>query len=108
PPPSGDDTLTNGQTVSNLSAASGEWVHYKIDVPQGASNLTVQISGGSGDADLYTRFNAAPTTSNYDCRPYQNGNNETCNESSPSAGTWYIGLRAYNAFSGVSLTAEFD
>ncbi|MCP3864901.1 MAG: hypothetical protein GY695_17510, partial [Aestuariibacter sp.] len=46
PPPSGDDTLTNGQTVSNLSAASGEWVHYKIDVPQGASNLTIQISGG--------------------------------------------------------------
>ncbi|MCP4043030.1 MAG: hypothetical protein GY731_13930 [Gammaproteobacteria bacterium] len=63
PPPSGDDTLTNGQTVSNLSASSGQWVHYKIDVPQGASNLTVQISGGSGDADLYTRFNAAPTTS---------------------------------------------
>ncbi|MCP4040424.1 MAG: peptidase S8, partial [Gammaproteobacteria bacterium] len=92
----------------NLSAAKYEWVHHQITVPQGASNFTVQISGGSGDADLYTRFDAAPTTSSYDCRPYKNGNNETCSDSSPSAGTWYIGLRAYAAFSGVSLTAEFD
>ncbi|MCP3872265.1 MAG: hypothetical protein GY699_03805 [Desulfobacteraceae bacterium] len=106
-PPPNDDTLTNGQTVW-LGAAKDQWVHYQITVPQGASNFTVQISGGSGDADLYTRFDAEPTTSSYDCRPYQNGNNETCSDSSPSAGTWYIGIRAYSAFSAVSLTAEYD
>jgi hypothetical protein len=31
-----------------------------------------------GDADLYVRRGAAPTTTTYDCRPYQNGSDESC------------------------------
>ena len=61
----------------------------------------------SGDADLYVRFGAAPTTSTYTCRPYLSGNNETCNISPAQAGTYHIMVRAYSAFSGVSLTGSY-
>ena len=76
--------------------------------PAGASDLEVRISGGSGDADLYVRKGSEPTTSSYDCRPYKNGNSESCSFSAPDKGTWYVMLRAYDAFSNVRLIAEWD
>jgi hypothetical protein len=33
---------------------------------------------GSGDADLYVKVGREPTMSSYDCRPYKDGSNETC------------------------------
>ena len=91
---------------SGISGASNAFVNFQIDVPAGQSSLNVNIAGGSGDADLYVRFGANPTTTAYDCRPFRNGNNETCTISNPSAGTYFIGLRGYTAFSGVTLTAS--
>jgi hypothetical protein len=65
----GDDTeVENGVAVTNLSGSSSTELRYTIAVPAGASNLQIQMSGGSGDADLYARFGAAPTTSTYNCR----------------------------------------
>jgi serine protease len=96
-----------GWTESNLSGARLSWQHFTLDVPAGMSELDVQMSGGSGDADLYVRFGTQPTTSSYDCRPYLNGNNENCNFNNPAAGTWYISIRGYSAYSGVTLQAEY-
>ncbi|MFK8017182.1 MAG: S8 family peptidase [Gammaproteobacteria bacterium] len=93
---------------SNLSASTNQWRRYTISVPAGMSNLTVTINGGSGDADLYVRRGAAPTTSAYNCRPYANGNNENCPFSNPQSGTWHIGVRAYRTFSGVNLNATWS
>ncbi|TVZ41901.1 serine protease [Alteromonadaceae bacterium 2753L.S.0a.02] len=101
-------SLTNGVTVSGLSAATGSSLSYSIAVPSGATNLNIEISGGSGDADLYVRAGSAPTTSSYNCRPYLSGNNESCSFSQPSASTYYIMVRAYSSFSGVSLLATYD
>jgi serine protease len=77
-------------------------------VPAGASDLSFQMSGGTGDADLYVRFGSPPTTSSYDCRPYRNGNSESCPFAAPTAGTWHVGVRAYSAFSGVTLVGSFN
>jgi Zn-dependent metalloprotease len=68
--------------------------------------LEISISGGSGDADLYTRLGANPTTSTYDCRPYLAGNNEDCGSSANSGDSWHVGLYPYRNFSGVTLTAR--
>jgi vibriolysin len=76
-------------------------------VPAGRSTLTVTTSGGTGDVDLYVRFNAAPTLSTFNCRPYRDGNLETCTISSPAAGRWYIMLNGYSAYSGVALKAQY-
>jgi serine protease len=100
--------LSNGVTVTGLAASTGNSVNYTMDVPSGASNLKFVITGGTGDADLYVKFGSAPTDSSYDCRPYKSGNEETCSFASPSAGTWYVRVKAYSSFSGVSLTGSFD
>ena len=104
----GTGSLSNGVPVSGISGASGSQQYWTMSVPSGASNLVFTISGGSGDADLYVRFGSQPTTSTYNCRPYLNGNNETCSFAAPSAGTWHVMLRAYTAFSGVTLTGSFS
>ncbi len=91
---------------TNLSDSSGGWKHFTLDVPSGFARLTGTISGGSGDADLYVRYGSQPTTSQYDCRPYYNGNEEECSFDSPAAGRWYISIRAYRNYSGVTLVGE--
>lgn len=104
----GDDTtLSNGVAVTGLSASTGAALNYTIAVPSGTSTLTVTISGGSGDADLYVRAGSAPTDSTYACRPYLSGNAETCTINSPTAGTYHVRVKAYSSFSGVSLTASY-
>ncbi|MFQ6021866.1 MAG: S8 family peptidase [Acidiferrobacterales bacterium] len=94
-------------TLDDISARFRRWRHYNLNVPAGMSVLTIGISGGSGDADLYVRFGSRPSTFAFNCRPYRNGNNETCTFNNPQAGTWYIGLRAFRSFSGVRLTASY-
>ncbi|WP_196139304.1 M9 family metallopeptidase [Aliikangiella sp. G2MR2-5] len=114
PTPPGDGTpgqteLTNGVAVSGLSAAAnGEDLIFYIDLPDGATNLSVKISGGSGDADLYVKQGDVPTDSSYDCRPYRSGNSESCDVSAPTNGRWFVRLKAYSAYSGVTLSASFD
>ncbi len=105
--PSGT-VLCAGSTVNSLSASKNNWTSvYSLVVPAGASNLSISIAGGSGDADLHVRLGSAPTTSSYTCRPYKSGNSETCTFSAPTAGTYYISVRAYATFSGVSLSTNF-
>lgn len=96
---------TTLKTVTNLSGSTGSWTHNTVTVAAGKPVLNVHLSGGSGDGDLYVHFNATPTTSSYTCRPYSGGNNESCSIPNPSAGTWYISVRGYSAFSGATLRA---
>jgi PKD repeat protein len=106
--PTGGNVLTNGTPVTGIGETTGSQVVYTFDVPAGATNLSFVIAGGSGDADLYAKFGSEPTTSSYDCRPYRNGNNETCDISNVQTGTYYVMIRAYSTYSGLSLTASYD
>lgn len=103
----GSTVLHDGVPLNGLAAPTGTQYHYTIDVPPGMGNLSVRTSGGSGDADLYVRFGAPPTTSSYDCRGYNSGNNELCSFAAPQAGTWHVMVHAYAAYTGVSLTASY-
>ncbi|MGB2708047.1 MAG: S8 family peptidase [Pseudoalteromonas nigrifaciens] len=97
-----------GGTVSDVSANAGQWKHYTLDVPAGMATFTVTTSGGTGDADLFVKFGSQPTTSSYDCRPYKNGNAETCTFSSPQAGTWHLSVNAYKTFSGLTISGQYQ
>jgi len=100
--------LDNGTALTGLSGTSGSDTLYEITVPAGASNLSFNISGGSGDADLYVKFGSQASSSNWDCRPYIGGNNETCDISSAQEGSYSVMLNAYSSYSDVSLLASFD
>jgi len=100
----GGTVLTSGVPVTLASQASSTTSpNYTLVVPAGQTKVVFTISGGTGDADMYVRRGSAPTTSTYDCRPYTSGNSETCTFNAPTAGTYYVNVRAYAAFSGVSL-----
>ncbi|MFP2908821.1 M4 family metallopeptidase [Pyxidicoccus sp. 3LFB2] len=99
--------LTNGVTVTGISGAAGSQKNYCIDVPAARASSFV-LSGGTGDADMYVRVGSAPTTTSYNCRPYLNGNNETCNIAAQSSNQRiYIMLNAYTTYSGTTLRASF-
>ncbi|KZN56915.1 hemagglutinin [Pseudoalteromonas luteoviolacea CPMOR-2] len=102
----GSGTQPIDRTESNISVSSGQWARYTHQLGAGYSSLEVTISGGSGDADLYVNFGSASSTSTYQCRPYKNGNSESCSFTNPQSGTWHIDLRGYNSASGVTLNIK--
>jgi serine protease len=107
-PGPGNGTLQKGVPVTGLSASTGNDVVYTLEVPAGATNLVFTMSGGSGDADLYVKRGGAPTDSSYDCRPYRSGNSESCTFAAPTAGTYYVRIKAYSSFSNVSLVGDYS
>jgi PKD repeat protein len=104
---SGGNVLSNGVAKTGLAAATGAYLKFTMVVPAGATALKFVMSGGTGDADMYVKFGSEPTDSVYDCRPYVSGNAETCTITTAQAGTYYVNLKGYSAFSGVSLTGSF-
>ncbi|WP_144392392.1 M4 family metallopeptidase [Pleionea sediminis] len=107
---SGDDGSSDLEPIdvsaSDISVGRGEWQRFEYALPDGYSSMTVSISGGSGDADLYVNYGSQSTTSNYDCRPYKSGNNEVCNFNNPQVGTWYLDIRGYRASSGITIRLQ--
>ena len=100
--------LRNGVPMRNLSGAATSEQFFQLDVPSSVQTLEITISGGTGDADLYVKRGSEPTTSSYDYRPYLVGNNETVGVLNPSAGTWFVMVRGYQAFAGVTLQATYS
>jgi len=106
PLPPQDDLLINNVARTNLTANAGQDVVFRMEVPTAATNISFVINGGTGDADLYVKFGSKPTDSIYDCRPYAGGNNESCNVTA-SGGTYYVRVKGYSAFSGLSLVGNY-
>lgn len=101
----GSGALRNGVAVTSQSGSRSQELSYTVAVPVDTHKLTMASSGGTGDADPYVKLGSVPTISSCSCRPCLTGNNETCTFNAP-AGTYYIKLRGYSAFSGVSLKAS--
>jgi len=100
----GNDPINDN--LHNISVSKGQWQHYTQTLPAGYSSMTVNISGGVGDADLYIHHGAQSTSTVYDCRPYLDGNTESCSFTAPAAGTWYIDVYGYQAVSALTLTIQ--
>ena len=93
-------------SLPNISVGAGQWSYYYQDLGTGYSNLTIGISGGWGDVDMYVKHGSQPTATSFDCRPYKSGNNETCTASNPASGRWNIGLYGYATSGGVTLSVS--
>ncbi|MEZ4239045.1 MAG: M4 family metallopeptidase [Myxococcota bacterium] len=87
-----------------LSGSQGSLTRFEIPTPAGAAALDISISGGTGDADLYVRFDKRVRPNNYDCRPYLVGNDESCVFDPAQEGVYYVALHGYSAYSDVALT----
>ena len=103
--------LQSGVPVNNLGAAKDQTLSYFIKTTQPGTQVLVGISdgaGNSGNADLYVRAGAEPTSTQYDCRPALSGNTENCTLLLAAPGTAYIKLVASSAFTGVNLLASLQ
>lgn len=109
PPPEepGVITLQNGVPRTVTAGAKGSEIFFLIQVPTGAKNLSIGISGSSGDADLYTRKLVKPTSTIFDCRPYTGTSSETCTTAAPSSGKVYVRVYGYSAYSNLKVTAQY-
>ena len=64
PPTCTPIVLSNGVAVTGVSVAAGAWTcAYTLAVPAGATGLTFNLSGGTGDADMYVKFGSEPNSS---------------------------------------------
>ncbi|MBB2484955.1 M4 family metallopeptidase [Mitsuaria sp. WAJ17] len=99
--------LTNGVAVTGISLATGASKLYSIAVPAGKASLTIKLSGGTGDGDIYAKMGSAPTTTSYTKKSDGSTNTETITFTSPAAGTYYILVNAYSTVSSTSLKATY-
>ncbi len=75
------------------SVARTAWEHFG-PFENVSGTFRVEMTG-TGDADLYVREGAQPTTSSYDARPYTSGSSETV--ALEGAGSYYVSVRGYTA-----------
>ena len=100
-------TTGGTQSESNLSINNKKWKYFNIEIPAGMSTFTVDTNGGTGDADLYIREGANPTTSLNACASETASNTETCTINNPAAGTWTVGIYGWAAVTGLNVDMEW-
>ena len=101
------EILINGTSVQ-AAGTTGHKAYYTLEVGAQATDLSFVIKSGTGDADLYVKFGDVPSSDNFDCRPYEAGNEETCSIDSAQEGTYWVMLHAWETFDGVSLTGSYQ
>ena len=105
PPPPPSTTLTNGVPLA-VTGAAGSNTYYNLVVPAGATSVSFVLQGGTGDADLFVKWGEAPTTS-FDCVSAGGSNNESCTLPA-RAGTYYVRIEGFAAYSGATLTGSYQ
>ncbi len=96
-------TLLSSTPDANLFGLAGSSRWYVVVVSPGTASLVVTSSGGTGNPDLFVRFDALPTTATSDCSSTGPGSTERCDIPNPAPGSWYVLLNGTGAYSGVSI-----
>jgi serine protease len=102
--------LANGVPVPGLSGTLAQARLYAIEVPSGRTSLQVTLAGGSAgqDADLFVNHGAVPDGNTDDCISESATSTELCNIANPQAGTWFVVVYGFTAYSDVTLTATYQ
>lgn len=99
--------ITNNSPITGISGLKNDSIYYKINIPAGQSWLEITTSGGTGDVDIYAKYSARPTKNMCDDKGENWGNKEALLFTSPREGFWYIMLKGYSNYTGVTLKASY-
>ena len=99
----GEPEEWDGLTDSGTLAQSEEKRWETPTVAAGDYEFTIT---GTGDADLYVRVGNAPTTTQYDCRPYKTGSSESCRVTLAQPAKVHVMVRGYSASSTFELVGQ--
>mgnify|MGYP003450417800 CR=1 FL=1 len=105
PPPASTIALANGVPIA-VSGAVNSQTYYSLVVPNGATQVSFVMQGGTGDADLYVKWGEAPTTS-IDCGSESGTNDEVCTLVA-RPGTYYVRIAGFTAYAGATLTGTYQ
>jgi PKD repeat protein len=91
--------LTSGVPMSGTivsTTQNGSWNYYYLDLPSGVTGITVDLTGLSGDVDLYVRGGQKPDQTHYDCRSWEDATkNEHCALALAGPQRVWIGVNNY-------------
>ncbi len=100
--------LENGVPVSGIDGEDDSMYFWTLEVPAGATNLRFQTTSSDPDADLYVKFGAPPTTTDYDCRGFTSTSNELCAIDPAQEGTYYVMVHAWTPYTDLTLVGSYD
>ncbi|TXK64404.1 PPC domain-containing protein [Alkalisalibacterium limincola] len=109
--------LQNGVPVEIDFIEADGWRYFYIDLPEGNSNAEFNLSeleGTEGDADLYLGIGFLPDETDFSCRSWAAGSNESCfaiDGAELPADRYYIGIHAWPGdgdVANVEVEAKFD
>ncbi|GLT19162.1 hypothetical protein GCM10007938_29440 [Vibrio zhanjiangensis] len=106
PPEPEFQRLENGQSV-RVAGATGSKTYFDIEVPAGQDKFTVELTGPSGDPDIYVGFDYAPNQQQNICKS-DSTSDEICVIENPEAGRYTINVYGYSEYADASLTASYD
>ncbi len=111
---SADGTLTvvrqrpiaPGQAITLESSTVGEVLLFRVELPEASDEaLNIELSGGSGDADLFGHYGERPGYRyQYRCFGVGTGADELCQMAPARAGTYHIAVHAFTPFGPSTLT----
>ena len=101
PPPPADGWKGINESFTVTRSAEKRFSASKL--APGKYAFTIE---GTGDADLYVKVGAAPTTKLYDCRPFLGGSKERCEVEVKSTSDVYVMVRGYASTSTVKLVGR--
>ncbi|MCC7381094.1 MAG: PPC domain-containing protein [Deltaproteobacteria bacterium] len=94
--PGGGGGSWSGLDGSGTAAKDEERRFQTPELPAGTYRFDLS---GTNDADLYVRVGAAPSTSAYDCRPYEGSSSESCTVTLTARAVIHVMVRGYAASS---------
>jgi serine protease len=97
--------LVNGVPLTGLSGAAGSQRMFAMDIPVYA-RVTIQASGGTGDANIYVNYGSPPTLAKASIKAEGPGN-EILAVLDRQAGKVYVLLHGSSAYAGLTLTASY-
>lgn len=99
-----------GTTLNGLNAQENVELLYRLDLPVSANNLTVELSGGTGDVDLFMKAGVRPSNRDdyNDCQSGSPTTTERCQLTGVTPGTYHILLHAFSTFSGTTMNIRLD
>lgn len=104
----GGDSMVLGQNCAraNQSATQGNYRYFYVYMPK-AGRLTFNVSGGTGNADLYYSAAGWPQVTSFQRSSTSAGNTEQVVVTNAQPGYHYIAVHAKTAYSGVSVSASY-
>ena len=95
-----------GEPVTLESSTVGEVFLFRVEVPEASDEaLNIELSGGSGDADLFGHYDERPGYRyQYRCFGVDTGADELCQMAPARAGAYHIAVHAFTPFGPSTLT----